>query len=161
MRDFDDFVWASGDDLKRCVEADLPWGHYLATAVEFDGHGTVYPLDDAATGAAQPPLGPLHVITAIQPDADPDTVDSRARLAVLDRHLHARGIRFIGAVGESFDGTHREESRAVFGLDDIAARDLGRRFGQVAIFAWCGPRWSLLACATDRQAHRGWRWQPR
>jgi hypothetical protein len=78
---------------------------------------------------------------------------------VLDRELHAAGITSIPAIGSSFDGNHSEESRAVFGLNDASARGLGRRFGQVAVFAWNGPRWSLLACASDRQTHRSWTWQ--
>jgi hypothetical protein len=82
-------------------------------------------------------------------------------MAVLDRELQAARLTSIHAIGVSFDGNHREDSRAVFGLDDAYARELGLRFGQVAIFAWRGPRWSLLACATDRQVHRAWRWEPR
>lgn len=101
-------------------------------------------------------LGPLHVITAVQPESEPESDETIARLGVLDRELHAAGITSIRAVGSSFDGNHREESRAIFGLDDALARRLGRQFGQVAVFAWSGPRWSLLACAADRQTHRRW-----
>jgi hypothetical protein len=46
----------------------------------------------------------------------------------------------------------------VFGVDDTAARQLGQRFGQVAVFAWHGPRWSVLACVGDRRTDSGWRW---
>lgn len=160
MDEFADFQWASEAELASRAAGPLPWGHYLNTKVEFDGHGTLHPVADGA-GGDQPPLESLHVITAVQPDGVPDSPDSRARLAVLDRHLSAADIRFIRAAGVAVDGTHREESRAVFGLDDAAARALGLRFGQVAVFGWDGPSWSLLACATDRQEHRGWRWQPR
>lgn len=112
-----------------------------------------------ATARPLPPFGPLHVVTAIQPDPEPDNV-SRARMLVLDRHLHAAGIRSMPAVGSSITGDHSEDSRAVFGLTDQQARDLGAAFGQVAVFAWNGPRWCLLACAGDRQSHRGWQWEP-
>ncbi|MEU9480173.1 DUF3293 domain-containing protein [Streptomyces sp. NPDC048191] len=40
------------------------------------------------------------------------------------------------AAGGDACGTHREESVAVIGLSDAAARELGRLFGQDAIFAW-------------------------
>lgn len=53
-------------------------------------------------------------------------------MAVLDRELYAADIVAIPALGSSFDGTHCEESRAVFGLDDSSACQLGQRFGQVA-----------------------------
>lgn len=140
---------------------DAPWRYYEQTAVRFDApacSGRVVPVSDLGGGDESPPLGPLHVVTAVQPDRDPGTADSFARLEVLDRELTAAGIRSIPAVGSSFDGGHAEESRAVFGLSDDQARRLGLRYGQVAVFAWNGPRWSLLACATDRQTQRGWKW---
>jgi hypothetical protein len=150
--------------LTHFAQNEFPWRHYLQTAVEVDDDvqvGTVWPLTTGEHGGELPPLGPLHVITAIQPDGDPTSADSAARMAVLDRELQAARLVSIQAIGIGFDGHHREVSRAVFGLDDHQARALGTRFGQVAIFAWQGPRWSLLACATDRQVHRAWRWEPR
>lgn len=159
-----DFQWASSSTLAQRAQSDVPWRHYLNTAVEFYGDGqtgTVWPLGDSEIGCEQPPLGPLHVITAVQPDSDPTNDNNVARMNVLDHELQAAGVASIRATGASFDGQHREESRAVFGLDDASARALGLRFGQVAIFAWHGPRWSLLACAADRQDHRGWRWESR
>lgn len=110
-------------------------------------------------GEDNPPLGPLHVITAVHPQSEPDSDENLARTDVLDHELRACGIASIRAVGNSFDHMHREESRAVVGLDDIRARSLGRRFGQVAIFSWAGPRWSLLASVGDRETHRCWRWE--
>lgn len=162
VREHGDFAWATSSALAQCAQLDFPWQHYLQTAVEFDADGqtgTVWPLDSAEIGCTHPPLGPLHVITAIQPDSDPTSAENAARMNVLDHELQAAGITAIRAVGVSFDRNHREDSRAVFGLDDDQALALGLRFGQVAVFAWRGPRWSLLACATDRQEHRGWRWE--
>jgi hypothetical protein len=154
MHKYEDFEWAPPEDLARLAQGELPWGHYLATAVHFDA-GTVRPAD-GSDGA--PPLGPLHVVTAVQPDSDPDSPDSAARMAVLDRELASRGITALRVAGASFDGSHREDSRAIFGLDDDEARGLGLRFGQVAIFSWRGPRWSVLACVSARFESRGWRW---
>lgn len=164
VREHGDFAWTASSVLAQCAQRDFPWQYYLQTAVEFDADGqagTVWPLDSAEICSTRPSLGPLHVITAIQPDTDPASADNVARMNVLDRELLAAGITSIRAVGRSFDGIHREDSRAVFGLDDDRARVLGLRFGQVAVFAWRGPRWSLLACAIDRQEHRGWRWESR
>lgn len=141
---------------------ESPWRYYLQTIVQFkagDRSGTVVPLDDAAGGESAP-LGPLHVIAAVQPGSHPASAENAARMGVLDHELRQTGIRSICAVGSGLDGRHAEESRAVLGLSDADARALGVRFGQVAIFAWNGPRWSLLACAVDRHTHRAWQWTP-
>ena len=161
VQEYDDFVWTSRHDLAQLADERTPWEFYLNTMVRFapaEGGGVVRPLDET-DGELHPPFGPLHVVTAIQPDPEPDSV-SRARMLVLDRYLHAAGIRSMPAVGSSFTGDHSEDSRAVFGLTDERACDLGAVFGQVAVFAWNGPAWSLLACAGDRYSRRGWRWEP-
>ena len=141
------------------AQCTTPWEWYLATKVYIytsELSGIVCPVE--SDGEDDPPLGQLHVITAVQPQSEPDSDESMARIGVLDRELKAAGICSIRAVGASFDGKHREESRAVLGLDDAQARRIGRRFGQVAVFSWTGPRWSLLATARDRETHRSWRW---
>lgn len=161
VQTYDDFKWTGADELARLAGEATPWRYYERTAVHFDmpgQGGRVVPVSGVGGSRELLPLGPLHVVAAVQPDGDPDSVDSAARLAVLDRELHASGVRSFRAVGSSLDGGHAEESQAIFGLSDQRARELGLRFGQVAVFAWSGPRWSLLSCATDRQTHRGWTW---
>jgi len=158
--EYEDFVWTSYTDLKEWSLNETPWRYYLDTAVHFDGpelKGVVRPVNEG--GDELPPVGPMHVITAIQPGSSQESEESTARMDVLSRELEREGIEFIRAFGISLDGSYREESRAIFGLDDVQAQQLGRRFGQVAIFAWRGPTWSLLACASDRQTHRPWRWE--
>lgn len=156
-----DFAWTPPHVLAQLAQGSTPWEFYLNTMVRFEmaeGGGAVRPAAEGR-GQADPPFGPLHVVTAIQPDPEPDAM-CHARMGVLDRYLQAAGIRSMPAVGSSLTGDHSEDSRAVFGLTDNQARDLGTRFGQVAVFAWHGPRWSLLACAGERQSHQGWRWEP-
>jgi hypothetical protein len=156
---YDDFAWVSSTESAKIAQCTTPWEWYLATKVYIytsELSGIVCPVE--SDGEADPPLGSLHVITAVQPGSEPDSDENLARMDVLDRELRAAGIRSTPAIGASFDGKHGEESRAVFGLDDAQARRLGRRFGQVAIFSWTGPRWSLLASAGDRKTHRSWRW---
>ncbi|GIH71241.1 DUF3293 domain-containing protein [Sphaerimonospora thailandensis] len=51
---------------------------------------------------------------------------------------------------------HVEPSAAIVGLDDDAARYLGRRYGQDAIFAWDPAAWRLLSCTDDRTETCGW-----
>jgi hypothetical protein len=155
---YDDFEWTSEDRLRELTVSDTPWRYYRDTEVRIETRectGTVRPLV-GAVGGDEPPLGPLHVITAFQPDPD---VHGLARMVILDNELRAAGLTIATAVGSSFDGEHCEPSRAVFGLDDAAARRWGRRFGQVAVFAWSGPNWTLLACATDCREDRPWTWR--
>lgn len=162
VNEYEALPWTSLAELKDLAIKDLPWNFYLETEVYFETPeraGVVRPVREP--GDTAPPWGPLHVISATQPGSDEDPEVSTARLAVLDRELResfTKPIRWIRAVGSSFDGAHHEESRAVFGLDDDAARALGVRFGQVAIFSWTGPWWSLLACASDRVERRPWQW---
>ena len=153
--------WVATSELRRLATATTPWNYYLATEVYISAPeiaGVVRPVFNG--GFAEPPFGPLHVVSATQPGSDPDSYENVERLAVLDRELQDLGIESVPALGRSFDGKHQEQSRAVFGLDDIAARALGARFGQVAIFSWKGPWWSLLACTDARTERQAWRWEP-
>lgn len=162
MSRYQDFVWTAADKLAEKAECETPWGNYEQTAVHFDQagrRGYVTPVAEG-DGEDRPPFGGLHVVTAIQPDDDPSAIESADRMSVLDQALDEASLEYMPVVGASFDGQHSEASRAVWGLSDVEARRLGLRFGQVAVFAWSGPRWSLLACATDRVTHRGWRWMP-
>ena len=99
---------------------DVPWRYYLDTAVYLesaDRRGTVTPVSGA--GGDRPPLGPCHVIAAVQPDSEPDSQENLARLEVLDRELQAAAIASIRATGTSIEGNHREEGRAVFGYNPV------------------------------------------
>lgn len=157
MSTYGDFEWTPPAVLTALALDEFPWNYYLQTAVHFDG-GSVWPVEDAVHD--DPPLGPLHVVNAVQPNSDASRIDNAGRMDVLDHELAARGLVTLHVVGASFDGTHREESRAVFGLADDDARALGERFGQVAVFSWRGPWWSLLACTASRCTHRRWQWCP-
>ncbi len=157
---YEDFDWTPPAKLKELAQDETLWGHYLQTAVHLENAGRkgyVRPVTDR--GEDLPPFGSLHVITAVQPGSDPGSEDSAARIRLLNKQLENENPEFLRAVGSSIDGTYCEESFAIFGLDDDQARALGRRFGQVAIFSWRGPTWSLLACVGGHQSHRPWRWQ--
>lgn len=158
MNQYKDFAWTSPQELAALSEGNEPWEFYLSTKVEFfedSSLGTVMPSTD---GQDSPPFGSLHIVTAIQPNEEPTDMQV-ARMRVLDQEIGYRGIRSLRAVGSALDGTHSEESRALWGLTDYEARELGLRFGQVAVFAWRGRDWSVLACATDKRTDQRWTWR--
>jgi hypothetical protein len=74
----------------------------------------------------------------------------------LVNEIRSRALTWWCAEGGDACGTHREESVAVVGLSDAAARELGRRFGQDAIFAWTPDAWRVLACDSEASAVSGW-----
>ena len=159
---FEDFEWPTAAQLREFAADETPWRYYLDTMVRIetpDLSGTVQPAT-RASGANRPPLRSLHVVTAVQPESDPASNDNPARMLLLNNELRVAGLQFASAVGSSFDGTHSEQSRAVFGLDDTDARRLGERFGQVAVFGWRGPVWSLQACVTNDRRDHPWQWVP-
>ncbi|MDX3412824.1 DUF3293 domain-containing protein [Streptomyces griseoincarnatus] len=112
--------------------------------------GGFFPVPDGS-GAT------VHVISAWNPygRTASDDANARAQRLLLDE-IRRRRFTSWSAVGGDVSGTHREESVAVVGLDDAAARDLGRRFGQDAVFAWTSGAWRVLACDTDAVAVGGW-----
>ncbi|MFE0386835.1 DUF3293 domain-containing protein [Streptomyces bungoensis] len=103
----------------------------------------------------------VHVITAWNPlgRTESDDFNARAQAQLLDE-VRRRGLTWWPAVGGDADGTHSEESVAVIGLSDTAARALGRRFHQDAIFAWKPGSWRVLACAGSAESVSGWTARP-
>ncbi|MFF9452541.1 DUF3293 domain-containing protein [Streptomyces flaveolus] len=99
----------------------------------------------------------VHVITAWNPRGRTasDDANACAHRVLLDEVRH-RGLTSWPAVGGDPSGTHQEESVAVTGLSDTAARALGRHFGQDAVFAWTPRAWRVLACENGAVAVSGW-----
>jgi len=115
---------------------------------------------DTAEGFFPVPAGSgatVHVITAWNPRGRTASDDANARdQRLLLDEVRRRGLTSWPAVGGDVSGTHREEGVAVVGLGDAAARALGRRFGQDAVFAWSPDAWRVLACGSGAVAVSGW-----
>ena len=94
------------------------------------------------------------MITACDPASGGDRRDDERKLALLRRVL--RGHVCFQAEGSVPGGKHTESSLAVSGLSEREAQKLGARFGQVAVFSWRGPQWSVLACTAGRRSDLGW-----
>jgi hypothetical protein len=133
---------------------------YLVTVVTVHDEGAWHPAHEVAAR-----LGTLHVITAWNPgDERPSREENdranralRADLEVLNLealHLAARGLAPLPALGSDPNSPHAEESWAVTGLDDRAARELGAKYRQVAVFRITAARQTLLGCFADWELGR-------
>ncbi|MEU2490022.1 DUF3293 domain-containing protein [Streptomyces sp. NPDC007883] len=101
--------------------------------------------------------GTVHVITAWNPRGRTASAHDNARAqGLLLDEIRSRALTWWSAEGGDACGTHREESVAVVGLSDAAARELGRHFGQDAIFAWTLDAWRVLSCDSKVVAVSGW-----
>lgn len=139
-------------DLYRTAVVDIRFGD-RAVRVEPRPRGTAGGFFPVPAGSSVT----VHVITAWNPRGRTasDDANARAQRLLLDE-IRRRGLTWWPAEGGDVCGTHREESVAVVGLSDTAARDLGRRFGQDAVFAWTPDAWRVLACGSGAVAMSGW-----
>lgn len=104
---------------------------------------------DAGTYAATAGA-PVHVITAWNPGAArPSEAVNRAANERLRAHLVHLGCDPVPALGADPDSAHAEESWAVLGLSDDAARRVGAAFDQVAVFRVTASELAVLACTED------------
>jgi hypothetical protein len=60
------------------------------------------------------------------------------------------------AAGGDRTWTHVEAGVAIVGIDDVQARELGREFGQDAIFEWSPTALAILSCTESRARYTGW-----
>lgn len=93
------------------AQRETAWSYYEQTTMYFDladRSGQPVPIL-AGAGEDDPPLGALHVVTAIQPNTDPSAIDNVNRMKVLDHELGLAGLQFLRAVGTSADGNTRRK----------------------------------------------------
>jgi hypothetical protein len=131
---------------------------YLVTVVTVYDAGAWRPAHQVAAR-----LGTLHVITAWnpgdeRPSREENDLANRALRAELEAlNLAARGLAPLPALGSDPNSPHAEESWAVTGLDDRAARELGAKYGQVAVFRITAARQTVLGCDEEWEVGRGCR----
>ncbi len=98
---------------------------------------------------------PVHVLTAWNPGAArPSLAVNRAANERLRAHLVDLGCEPVPALGADPDSPHAEESWAVVGLTDAAARAVGAAFDQVAVFRVTASELAVLACREDWAVRR-------
>jgi hypothetical protein len=128
------------------VEGDAQREAYRNTIVTIDVDGDTLVIDPLEAPYVLPWVEPVYVITAWNPGMTLDEEENRRRNDELRAVLDDLGHDVIDAVGRSRDGRWAEPSFAIIGLDRDAALDLGRRFGQVAIFELTTKSLEVLDC---------------
>jgi hypothetical protein len=124
---------------------------YLATIVTIHDAGAWHPAHQVAAR-----LGTLHVITAWNPgDERPSREENDRANRALRAELEARGLAPLPALGSDPNSPHAEESWAVTGLDDRAARVIGAKYRQVAVFRITAERQTVLGCFAEWELGRG------
>lgn len=89
---------------------------------------------------------PLHVISGCNPGYRADEAENERRHTYMEERLKQLGVDPIPAVGMSPDGTWVEPSWAVSGLTRDQVCELGRAFGQVAVFEIDVREVSVIQC---------------
>ena len=97
----------------------------------------------------------IHVLTAWNPgDERPNIEINEAWNEQLRAEISARGLEAIEALGSDPNSTHAEKSWAVVGMTDETAIELGRKYGQVAVFLITRARQWVLGCLTEWEVGR-------
>ncbi|MGQ4418705.1 DUF3293 domain-containing protein [Streptomyces sp. SAS_269] len=132
---------------------------YRRTVVDIRMPDRTVRVEPRPQGMAEGPfpelLGPvgtaaLHVVTACDLHGRPTLAEDNARTqARLLDELDRQGL--APAAGGDAHGTHIEQSVAIAGRSDSAAREPGRCVGQDAVFAWPPPAPGLCCPATAAQ----------
>jgi hypothetical protein len=141
------------------------WAEYARTIVEIAfPAGAPLCIRPAPAGevgrwpSVLPSTSPVHFLTAWDPGgARPGAGENRRQQAALAADIAALGGAVWRTVGHDPDSDHREVGVAVAGLREAEARDLGRRYGQDAIFSWTPQLWSIVSCVDGARLDIGWR----
>lgn len=116
--------------------AGPPWAAYRETIVTVAGE----PAREVAAAR-----GTFHVITAWNPMSRPTAEDeNRRRQAALLAEL--AGFDTLPALGAAADGSHAEQSVAVFAITRAEAVAIGRRHHQAAVFEITPDEQLVISC---------------
>ena len=98
----------------------------------------------------------IHVITAWNPgDERPSSEVNDTQNNQLLADISAMGLEVLEALGSDPNSTHAEKSWAVIGLTDKIAIELGKKYGQVAVFRINESQQSVLGCLSVWEVSRG------
>ena len=124
---------------------------YLPTNVSVCFNGSWITASDFCAGQNVQ----IHVITAWNPGSErPEMNENDVQNGKLQDELHALGFEVFEALGSDPNSEHAEKSWAVIGLADQMATDLGKRYGQIAVFRITQSQQAVLGCFSDWEVSR-------
>ncbi len=136
---------------------DAMWDNFAEAIVRIDlasGRSVISP--EALGEVGQFPFdAPLHIITAYNPagievDAGSNEQFHDALGVAVDAY------EVFSTVGSARDGSMAEPGYAVFGLTLDEAVELGRRFGQRAIYRWTADALTIVGVGEATERRLGW-----
>ena len=134
----------SRDEILRREGLEEIWGVVI---LEVERHGTV--VDPATLSAEHDAV--VHVITAWNPASTAVDAASNIRAdAELAAELVQRSVHAERCTGRHPDGSWREEGWAIVGLTREQACELGRHFGQDALYEVTDACTLVVWCDTGR-----------
>ena len=121
------------------------------SVVEIDLGGTPLTVPFGSGDRPEWPWGePVWVVTAHNPGGRPCSDEwNRAADAELRRHLNRQGVEFLDALGRSKGGSWQEASVALVGSERVDPIEVGRRFGQLAVFRLHNWRRTVVRTGVD------------
>lgn len=138
------------------MTADV-WDGFAAAVVRVslpDGDRRLEPRPSGVVGEF-PLDGPVHIITAYNPaGVEADAEANEASHAALGAAL--RSHTTVATVGSAPDGSMAEPGFGVLGLELDDAVELGRRFGQAAIYRWTADALAIVGVDDGCRVEMGW-----
>jgi acetyl esterase/lipase len=93
----------------------------------------------------------IHLVTAWNPGGEQrSAAANEAANAELEAELERRGLRWLPATGRDESSSWAEPGFCVVGLDRVEAAELGRRYGQLAIYEINGEETAAVFCDSGR-----------
>lgn len=142
--------------MRRVATAEL-WEAFAGAVVRISlpaGDHRIEPRPSGMTGYFSF-AAPVDIITAYNPAGiESDVEANEARHASLATALRSRET--FATVGSAPDGSMAEPGIAVVGLEFDEAVELGRRFGQVAIYRWTADALAIVGVDDRRTVEMGW-----
>jgi acetyl esterase/lipase len=132
------------ETVRRTTELEQLW-RCAVLEVEVDGR-ILHPADVARQEGHV-----VHLVTAYNPGGhDRPEVENAAANAELEAELSARSLRWLRAVGRDESSSWVEPGCCVLGLDREQAAELGRRYGQLAVYEISPEAVSVVWCDSVR-----------
>jgi hypothetical protein len=128
----------------------MTWDRYAQTIISVETLDGWLDLNGPEAVEKLPWDAPLHVITAWNPGEWRSQATNEKWQEALCHDLWAEGFAIHQAFGRSTEGLHAEDSVAVSGLGRDRARQIGARYGQIAIFEVNDTKVLVLHCHQDK-----------